>query len=119
MCRDTATTEIYTLSLHDALPIFTPVESEARALMAGQDVTLQTLASFLGKVSGLEECVVAATEHCQYLQENLSTGLRNSMIYQTTWAPDTDVMKELLWWSNEARKCNGKSFDVSEVTTEV
>src|SRR3712207_8894393 len=31
--NDTATTEIYTLSLHDALPIFKPDPREAKALM--------------------------------------------------------------------------------------
>src|ERR1039458_8698854 len=33
--NDTATTEIYTLSLHDALPIFLPYASEARRVGCG------------------------------------------------------------------------------------
>src|SRR3712207_8254862 len=41
MFNDTATTEIYTLSLHDALPIFTPIspgKSEPPYIKGGQTV---------------------------------------------------------------------------------
>src|SRR2546430_15582007 len=42
--NDTATTEIYTLSLHDALPIFTAMEKKAKkiaALMQGHHFAVQ------------------------------------------------------------------------------
>src|SRR5256885_8545563 len=35
--NDTATTEIYTLSLHDALPIYTPPELRLQLVAAGVD----------------------------------------------------------------------------------
>src|SRR2546430_10423625 len=38
--NDTATTEIYTLSLHDALPIWTRCDPRARVLHAGTPVVL-------------------------------------------------------------------------------
>src|SRR5258708_31614890 len=40
--NDTATTEIYTLSLHDALPIFTPKPDEAAKKFAGGQVNFKT-----------------------------------------------------------------------------
>src|SRR5947208_15097087 len=46
--NDTATTEIYTLSLHDALPIFEPFRSKARVLVEfGQTVRELRLADRL------------------------------------------------------------------------
>src|SRR3712207_8057555 len=51
--NDTATTEIYTLSLHDALPIFGPFVSDASdvlAILRRQDRALQGLIRDTGTV---------------------------------------------------------------------
>src|SRR3712207_9364445 len=45
--NDTATTEIYTLSLHDALPIFTVVALQFGALLGGS-VIVETVFSWPG-----------------------------------------------------------------------
>src|SRR3712207_8498250 len=56
--NDTATTEIYTLSLHDALPIFVPVSRRVRTLAAfGGAILLQFFgpaATGLGGVAYVE-----------------------------------------------------------------
>src|SRR2546430_7876306 len=55
--NDTATTEIYTLSLHDALPIFRIFDPSNRSFDLGSlgfdEETLQTFVKLLARPSGL------------------------------------------------------------------
>src|SRR3712207_9200981 len=50
--NDTATTEIYTLSLHDALPIFWTWNQFLLALVLVEDPTQRTMAGALGAFQG-------------------------------------------------------------------
>src|SRR3712207_8896829 len=50
--NDTATTEIYTLSLHDALPISTTRRSVSRSCAASRSTTSAPAGSSSGSVSG-------------------------------------------------------------------
>src|SRR5436189_4901501 len=59
--NDTATTEIYTLSLHDALPIFT--------ILATSDVTIAGTISIIGGNGGTSPGpIVRSEEHTSELQ---------------------------------------------------
>src|SRR3712207_8061255 len=63
--NDTATTEIYTLSLHDALPIFSPEDALAYAARIIQD----QLAVFVNfEEPRKEEAAVRSEEHTSELQ---------------------------------------------------
>src|SRR3712207_9276013 len=66
--NDTATTEIYTLSLHDALPIFVPVSRRVRTLAAFDGAILLQFfgpaATGLGGVAYVER----SEEHTSELQ---------------------------------------------------
>src|SRR5437773_8564898 len=56
--NDTATTEIYTLSLHDALPIFLPNAAERRRLRAPENSAAR------------DDCAVRSEEHTSELQSH-------------------------------------------------
>src|SRR5438309_7155268 len=67
--KDTATTEIYTLSLHDALPIFIGVGMYAASLAHHQLVARLGLALIIGGAAGnLLDRVVRSEEHTSELQ---------------------------------------------------
>src|SRR2546422_5742881 len=77
--NDTATTEIYTLSLHDALPIFSAhlegVEVRLqgdRVLLNGRDVTAAIrTARISGLTSRLTRHAIRSEEHTSELQSRL------------------------------------------------
>ena len=50
--NDTATTEIYTLSLHDALPIFSGVEQQVLTNDLLRDLQTSLTAMNMGQLSG-------------------------------------------------------------------
>src|SRR3712207_7195746 len=68
--NDTATTEIYTLSLHDALPISEPAEGaqDGAVFVGGIDLGLQALAQ-LGRAGAAPE---RHAEHVQRSEEHTS-----------------------------------------------
>src|SRR3712207_8024957 len=79
--KDTATTEIYTLSLHDALPIFGKTEvalrAAAAAALAGKQVAVvapttvlvrQHVKTFERRFAGLGIRVARSEEHTSELQ---------------------------------------------------
>src|SRR3712207_9238344 len=89
--NDTATTEIYTLSLHDALPIYLAVEEgEVFGFLgpngAGKTTTVRTLLGFLkptggrGEVFGLdigrESVKIRSEEHTAEIQARQYTACR-------------------------------------------
>src|SRR3712207_7282687 len=53
--NDTATTEIYTLSLHDALPIFVGDHDDRPGDRAAQDLGVAPLARLLGEQLGVSQ----------------------------------------------------------------
>src|SRR3712207_9591378 len=58
--NDTATTEIYTLSLHDALPIYTPTTAnERRTLVPGHDMTAVSHLLAEYERAGATHCILA------------------------------------------------------------
>src|SRR5438034_2231445 len=73
--KTTATTEIYTLSLHDALPIFLENRTGAAAV-AGEEheqIVLQVVASLLGDFRGAgfhAAVLVRSEEHTSELQSH-------------------------------------------------
>src|SRR2546422_6944545 len=78
--NDTATTEIYTLSLHDALPIFVAEADAARALDAALGVehhapadvvTLRGVHLLLHETAGSAPVVLRSEEHTSELQSRL------------------------------------------------
>src|SRR5690606_41820133 len=75
--NDPATTEIYTLSLHDALPIFMPIFSNANLLLAstqaGMALALRVSRSLIPNVWKVLVASKRSEEHTSELQsrENL------------------------------------------------
>src|SRR5260370_37078882 len=67
--NDTATTEIYTLSLHDALPIFSGIEYGDRRLT--EQHTDQAV-KFLSTWASTEELQGRSEEHTSELQSHLN-----------------------------------------------
>src|SRR5256885_7193040 len=70
--NDTATTEIYTLSLHDALPIYHPP-----AVLAARDVGLQAIFRNCQRYIGIGSWHVVDL-HCQARRDRKSTRLNSS-----------------------------------------
>src|SRR5256886_9539570 len=67
--NDTATTEIYTLSLHDALPIFAPApRGHARQLRPGTGKMTQLIAVLPQQLAGRHLVLVRSEEHTSELQ---------------------------------------------------
>src|SRR5256885_12115986 len=73
--NDTATTEIYTLSLHDALPICTYAIQIPAARISGQTVTLRVRT--IGHKPGLRQITLRAGEQTEDLDRK-STRLNSS-----------------------------------------
>src|SRR5437868_9986421 len=63
--NDTATTEIYTLSLHDALPIWEPGRSRARAIGPADSRLAHRRAGRVSRISDRED---RSEEHTSELQ---------------------------------------------------
>src|SRR5437763_8457499 len=64
----TATTEIYTLSLHDALPISGFREGERRAAAAGHRIQVGTLLTAMRHAARSSEIAERSEEHTSELQ---------------------------------------------------
>src|SRR2546427_8925847 len=65
--NDTATTEIYTLSLHDALPIFAALHVNGDTLGIGLRIAQERLLDFLLQVAG-QQTRLRSEEHTSELQ---------------------------------------------------
>src|SRR5260370_19433254 len=100
--NDTATTEIYTLSLHDALPIYRPFATvlPGPGYQSPAPVDRQ-IAAFLARLptlSGPTEAEVAAVakrseEHTSELQSHLNLVCRLLLAKQTTPSPHTPALQ--------------------------
>src|SRR2546427_4804029 len=70
--NDTATTEIYTLSLHDALPISQPTPHCIQRLVAGEDAVVQPVTELFLQAAEVGHAVVVVAmrseEHTSELQ---------------------------------------------------
>src|SRR2546422_8266151 len=69
--NDTATTEIYTLSLHDALPICFPNRSDARTVHTSNHSLLSPVERLLASCSGTHLIRLRSEEHTSELQSRL------------------------------------------------
>src|SRR2546429_9850302 len=65
--NDTATTEIYTLSLHDALPI----SSRRNPALSGKKIRVASVTDDQRKASGLPARLARSEEHTSELQSRL------------------------------------------------
>src|SRR5690242_21815681 len=76
--NDTATTEIYTLSLHDALPIWTdrPVPVQGRAGGRGRRAVHRAVGS--ARLRGRGAAALVAARHVQPAPDRKSTRLNSS-----------------------------------------
>src|SRR3712207_7402087 len=70
--NDTATTEIYTLSLHDALPIFDKLNTEINRVLAADDVRAKLTAN------GIEIQGGSPQRFREYIVDRKSTRLNSS-----------------------------------------
>src|SRR5256886_8535307 len=96
--NDTATTEIYTLSLHDALPIFETAISllrEATALDTGFAMAYRKLGVVLANSGAAREQVLAATRNAFEHRDRLPEVERYLAIAYFYFAVDHDPARQM------------------------
>src|SRR2546430_10360891 len=86
--NDTATTEIYTLSLHDALPIFAPERQLLfdHGLRIAERVALGISGRGIGTVNCRQQCFQANVQPCQAFSLDRKSTRLNSSHSQISYA---------------------------------